>query len=260
MKHATQHHPPAIIVSDLHLGSKYFLARGFERFLENIPEDHDVILNGDILDKPAKKLTRSHRGILDRIAHLSCRQRVVWVWGNHDKGQGPNGFGKVEFKRLHNLGQRLLIAHGDNFDEVMPKSRIFMMAFKLLHDLRIKLGGKPEHVANYAKKWGFLYGVLRKNVMVNAVNCALQKGYEAVVCGHTHYPEDRFFNGVRYINTGAWTESRAFYLLVTEEEMSLVPFKDSLEFEPAKSPVTKKLPSHPDESHVSALLLTGQTR
>jgi UDP-2,3-diacylglucosamine pyrophosphatase LpxH len=81
--------------------------------------------------------------------------------------------------------------------------------------LRVKLGARPVHVAHYAKKWEIFYKVLRRNVMMNAVNCAVENGYEAVVCGHTHYAENRIFHGVKYINTGAWTELPASYLLVT---------------------------------------------
>ena len=96
-----------------------------------------------------------------------------------------------------------------------------------MHNLRVKLGAKPVHVAKYAKKWEILYKVLCNNVMTNAVKCAIENGYEAVVCGHTHYPEDRFFNGIRYINTGAWTESPSFYLQVTGDKMNLKAITES---------------------------------
>jgi DNA polymerase II small subunit/DNA polymerase delta subunit B len=46
----------AIIVSDLHIGSRYFLYQAFERFLRNIPEDYELILNGDKIGSPYKKL------------------------------------------------------------------------------------------------------------------------------------------------------------------------------------------------------------
>ena len=42
----------AIIVSDLHIGSRHFLLQDFERFLKNLPEDHELILNGDIIANP----------------------------------------------------------------------------------------------------------------------------------------------------------------------------------------------------------------
>ena len=211
----------AIIVSDLHIGCRYFLYQDFERFLGNISEDHELILNGDIIDKPYAKLEPPHQRILDLIEQISYRQKVVWVRGNHDNGYLPRGFGKVPFKRFHTIEHRLLIAHGDDFDDIMPRNQAFIKAFKLMHDLRVKLGAKPVHVAHYAKRWETFYRVLRNNVMMNAVKCAMENGYEAVTCGHTHYPEVTQFNGVTYINTGAWTELPASYLLVTPEEMTL---------------------------------------
>jgi len=211
----------AIIVSDLHIGSRYFLHQDFERFLRSIPEDHELILNGDIIENPYAKMKSAHQRILGLIEQISYHQRVVWVQGNHDIGYIPRGFGKVHFKRLYAIEHRLLIAHGHDFDEIMPKNQAFIKAFKLMHDLRVKLGARPVHVAHYAKKWEIFYKVLRKNVMRNAVNCAMENGYEGVTCGHTHYPEERIFNGIRYMNTGAWTEAPAFYLLVTAQEIML---------------------------------------
>ncbi len=235
MNPSHQYSNNAIIISDLHIGSRYFLYQECGRFLANIPEDHELILNGDVIDNPYSELKLPHQRILDIIARISHRQRVVWVRGNHDNGYIPQGFEKVEFKRFHTIGHRLLITHGYDFDDVMPRSQAFIKAFKLMHDLRVKLGAKPVHVAHYAKKWEFFYKVLRKNVMTNAVNCALENGYEAATCGHTHYPEDTVFNGIRYVNTGAWTETPIFYLLITPDEMALKKIDDSSGFRKAKS-------------------------
>jgi UDP-2,3-diacylglucosamine pyrophosphatase LpxH len=217
----------AVIVSDLHIGSRYFLCQEFERFLGNVPKDCELILNGDIIDNNYAQLKPSHQRIMDLLEQLSCHQKIVWVQGNHDNGYIPNGFGKVHFKRLYSLEDSLLIAHGDDFDGIMPRNRIFIKAFKRMHNLRVRLGAKPVHVAKYAKKWTSFYKVLRNNVMMNAVNCASENGYESVICGHTHYPEDRVFRGIRYINTGAWTELPAFYLLVSGCEMTLKTIDDS---------------------------------
>jgi UDP-2,3-diacylglucosamine pyrophosphatase LpxH len=211
----------AIVVSDLHIGSRYFSYKIFELFLESISEDFELILNGDVIENIYLRLNPPHQRILDFIKEISYRQKVIWVRGNHDNGYLPKEFGKVSFKPQHAMEQKVLIAHGDYFDGVMPRSRIFMKAFKKMHILRVKLGAKPVHVAEYAKKWKAFYKLLRHNVMLNAVNYARQNGYEAVVCGHTHFAEDRVFNGIRYFNTGAWTEFPAFYLLVTDSEMTL---------------------------------------
>jgi UDP-2,3-diacylglucosamine pyrophosphatase LpxH len=211
----------AIVVSDLHIGSQFFLHNGFESFLRNIPEECELILNGDVIDDPHQKLHPDHQRILKLIDQLSRHQRVVWVRGNHDNGYVPNGFEHIHFRTRYTIDNRLLISHGYDFDGIMPRSRMFMQSFEFIHDLMIKCGSRPIHVANFAKKFGLLYKVLRDNVMKNAVGCALENGYEAVVCGHTHFAEDRVFKGIRYMNTGAWTEMPAFYLRLTESEMAL---------------------------------------
>ena len=211
----------AIIISDLHIGSQYLKSRILENFLEGIPKDHEFIMNGDIIDQPYSKMTKSDQRILDRIEEISLGQKVVWIQGNHDNGYTPSGFGKVKVTRSYSIGKRLLITHGDDFDDIMPRSRTFIRAFKLMHALRVKLGAKPVHVAEYAKKWKSFYNVLRKNIALNAVSCAIENGFEAVTCGHTHYPEDMVVDGIRYINTGAWTELPAHYLYVTADDITL---------------------------------------
>jgi len=211
----------AIVVSDLHIGSRYFQFGIFERFLEALPADHELIMNGDIIDSPYMKMEESDQRILDMIEDISYRQPVIWVRGNHDNGYVPRSFGKTIFKSSHRIGDRLLITHGDDFDDIMPRSRLFIRAFSLMHNLRVKLGARPVHVAEYAKKWKSFYRVLRNNVASNAVKCAAENGIEAVTCGHTHYPEDLVLDGIRYINTGAWTEFPAHYLQITAENIVL---------------------------------------
>ena len=217
----------AIIVSDLHIGSRYFRHHSFEQFLDHISEDTEFILNGDIIDNPYAKLEPVDQRILDRFGKMSLRQKVVWVRGNHDNGYIPDNLGKIQIKKHYALQKRLFITHGDFFDEVMPQSRVFIKTFQLLHDFRIKLGARPVHVAQYAKRWKRFYAYLRKSVMLNAVNYAAQNGFRAVTCGHTHYAEEQFVNGIRYINTGAWTERPAYYVLINDNEMRLRNITDS---------------------------------
>ena len=211
----------AIIVSDLHMGSRYFHSEAFAGFLDRLPDYDEFIFNGDVLDRPHANLAPLHQQNLDRIEQLSYRHKVVWVRGNHDKGFMPAKLGRILFCRRYTFNRQILITHGDDFDNIMPRSRIFMKAFRQLHELRVQLGARPVHVAEYAKKWKPFYRVLRNGVMRNAVNFALENGYKAVTCGHTHFAEDLVLNGVRYINTGAWTELPAHFLYVTPQNMML---------------------------------------
>lgn len=211
----------AIIISDLHIGSKFFIYPDFTCFLNNIPEDAEFILNGDIIENPYTKLRQADRQILNRFEQMSYRQKVVWVRGNHDNGYIPMNFGHIQIKRYHRIQKRVFISHGDFFDQVMPQNQVFIKAFKMMHDLRVKLGARPVHVAEYAKHWKRFYGYLRKNVMLNAINYAAENRFEAVACGHTHYAEEQFINGIRYFNTGAWTEQPTYYVHITDNEMAL---------------------------------------
>ena len=217
----------AIVVSDLHIGSRYFLHENFMQFLENIPQDNEIILNGDIINNPYGKMKPADQQILDRFGEMSLGQKVVWVRGNHDNGYIPDNLGKIQIKQHYALQKRLFVTHGDFFDEVMPRSQMFIKAFKMLHDLRVKLGARPIHVAQYAKKWKSFYGYLRKNVMLNAVNYAAANGFEAVTCGHTHFAEEQFVYGIKYLNTGAWTEQPTYYVRVTDNEITLKKTADS---------------------------------
>ena len=222
----------AIIVSDLHIGNKCFLYHRFDRFLENLPAGHELILNGDVLDNPHKRLETLDLQMLEKIRRHSSLRKVVWIRGNHDNSYTIGEPGDLQFVRHYSLGRELLIAHGDSFDDIMPKSMAFMRLFMLMHDLRVKCGASPVHVAHYAKKWTWFYRILRENVMMNAVKCARENGYKAVTCGHTHYPEDRMVDGVRYINTGSWTETPTFYLFQDGRQIGLNPDLDSSPYSP----------------------------
>ena len=219
----------AIIVSDLHIGSRYCLRENVIQFLYNIPQDHELILNGDIVDNPYGKMSATDRELLDYFGEMSLRQKVVWIRGNHDNGYVPDNLGKIRIKKHYALQKRLLVTHGDFFDEVMPRSRFFIKTFQMLHNFRIKLGARPVHVAQYAKRWKSFYAYLRKNVMLNAVNYARENGFKAVICGHTHYAEEQFVNGIQYLNAGAWTEQPTFYVHATDNEILLKKATSTIE-------------------------------
>ncbi len=124
-------------------------------------------------------------------------RRVVWLYGNHDEDFRMSDPGRIEFRKHLALSNRLMIVHGDDFDEVMPKSLWFIRLFKLEpRPIRLRLGAPPVHVAALAKKWTpFLYRVLTEEVRMNAVKCAIEGRFEAITCGHVHYAEDSICSG-----------------------------------------------------------------
>ena len=196
----------AIIISDLHLGSRYCFIEEFRRFMESLPEGADLVMNGDVVDRWHQNLPDEHLPALEAIRRESLKRRVVWVRGNHDDQYELENPAKVEFADNHVIEKRLFAAHGFDFDNVMPYHETFIKLFRAMHHLRIFLGAEPVHVAYYAKKFTPLYNVLRRHVTMNAVEYGKENGFEVVTCGHTHCVEDVTRGGVRYINTGSWTE------------------------------------------------------
>jgi len=211
----------AVIVSDLHIGTRYFRARHFQDFLKSLPNGCDLVLNGDVANEIAGSLDQKDQQVLELLRQESFRRKVIWIHGNVDRHFEFSQSGKISFKSNHTIGDRLLVTHGDTFDKIRPKIGFF---FKLLDRVRRmweRLGGKQLSGPQFARKLEMLYKPYRKTIMHNAVDYAKEHGFDVVVCGHTHYPEDRIVDGIRYINTGGWTEQQSFYLLVNDEEISL---------------------------------------
>ena len=99
----------AIIVSDLHLGTKDSKAEEFLEFLDNHPTDL-LILNGDIIDGWAlnrgSKWKKQHTKVLGKILKLSNKIQVIWIRGNHDEFLQEfigSHFGGIEFREDYKI-------------------------------------------------------------------------------------------------------------------------------------------------------------
>lgn len=210
-----------IIVSDLHLGLKQFEKTLFLDFLEHIPPNSTLILNGDTIDIPDRELSEDDVQILNKLVELSLQtsKRVVWLDGNHDDGYRPERIGNIEFESFYVISSsEALITHGASFDNVMPYNRWFLWLFKNFHRLRVKMGRPPVHVAEYAKKWKPLYNFLKRNVRANAIEHARENGWSKVFCGHLHCAEVYDDNDVCYVNTGTWTEFPPHFALLEDAD------------------------------------------
>lgn len=213
--------PPTFVTSDLHLGSPYFLANEFTAFLDALPPRADLILNGDTMDHWQRCLPPTHAAVLDRLRAESSQRRILWIYGNHDEDYRMPNPAHIEFATDYAIGKQLYVNHGFDFDNLMPRNRPFIQFIRALHHFRLKLGAPPMHVALYAKRFKLLYRILINHVATNAVEYAHEHGYQAVTCGHTHFVEDRTIEGVRYLNTGSWTEPPPSWLSISDTDIQI---------------------------------------
>lgn len=220
---------PRVVISDIHLGSPHCRADDLRRFLELLPAEATLILNGDTIDDPGQELPAAHQSVLDQLAELAAEDRLIWIFGNHDDAYIPLPRESCPVGTSCLLPGRLLILHGDSFDNVMPRYRWFLSLFKWLHHLRVSMGARPVHVARFAKHFKPLYMVLCRSVQSNAVDYAVAQQLETITCGHVHAAEDSRHEGIRYLNTGCWTEEEETRtIIVQDDRMDLLDVDDLL--------------------------------
>jgi UDP-2,3-diacylglucosamine pyrophosphatase LpxH len=209
------------IISDLHLGSPHSHIEELHGFLDRLVEGDTLVLNGDVVDFWTRHMPPRHAAFLARLAAESHRRRVIWVRGNHDAEYVIDNPGAMEVVPDFRIDGRLYVAHGHQFDKLRPYNRWFIILFKHYHRLRIWLGAPAVHVAYYAKKFRVLYNVLRRTVAANAAAFGKANGFPVVVCGHTHFLEEREISGIRILNTGAWTEPPLVGVRVNDGDIEL---------------------------------------
>lgn len=208
--------PQFYIVSDLHLGSRHFELEQFERFLSTILPDSTLVVNGDLLDRPSRGLPSAHMNIMDWLRNPPDGIETRFVEGNHDPAAELAAWGLTAHAKLALPEVGLLVTHGASFDSFAVGHKFFVKAFRIFHNIRVGLGASPVHVARYAKQWSTLYRVMCRNVRREAVACAKADGFSVVACGHVHSAEDVAEDGVRYINTGSWTEPDTMHYLMLD--------------------------------------------
>lgn len=232
----------AIIISDLHLGTKDSKAEEFINFLDNNPTDL-LILNGDIVDGWAlnrgSKWKKQHTKALGKILKLSNKIQVVWIRGNHDEFlQEFIGlhFGGIEFKEdyIINYTEHIeydiwkrrcfYVFHGDVIDVFITKYKWLSKIGSVGYDFALWL----NRWYNRYRKWRNLpyqsisqkikEGVKQATMYINdfettALKMAEKKGCDGVICGHIHQPCDRIINDKRYLNSGDWVENMSAIII-----------------------------------------------
>jgi UDP-2,3-diacylglucosamine pyrophosphatase LpxH len=219
----------AVIVSDLHLGTKDSKAEEFIEFLDKHPTDL-LVLNGDIIDGWAlnrgTKWKKQHTKVISKLLKLSNKTRIIWIRGNHDEFVQEfigTHLGAIEIREdykldINNTMESYYIFHGDVIDVFITKYKWLSKIGSVGYDFALWL----NRVYNTYRKWRKLPYIsisqkIKESVKVatnyvndfeiTALSMATKKGCNGVICGHIHQPADRMINGKRYLNSGDWIEN-----------------------------------------------------
>jgi UDP-2,3-diacylglucosamine hydrolase len=217
-----------LVVSDMHVGNPFSEARrslgGFFDYARR--ERFNVCINGDgfeILQASFSSLAHDSIDVLNRIrSHVDAGLKVYYVVGNHDivLEQFLRRWSSIEITPFLNVdtgAQRIRIEHGHLYDPSFMRS-------PALYELLTKLAGPflriyPDIYRLYAV-WENFWQRLRawrsrrlveRSVYYRAADMLLRRGFDIVVFGHTHKPEDVDLGaGRRYINSGNWVRGGSF--------------------------------------------------
>lgn len=218
-----------IVISDVHLGTKDSKAKELANFLRH-NHCHRLILNGDIVDawnlkrrgKWKKNDTRVFRRILEMIERYDTE--VIYIRGNHDDFLDkliPFVFGGIRIVNNYELKSGNLtyfITHGDIFDVVSSKFKwlaiVGDIGYKILlwlnrrHNRKRALLGLPyDSVSQKIKQKVKLAVNFISDFETVMVEYAKARGYQGIICGHIHKPENKMIDGIHYLNSGDWVET-----------------------------------------------------
>ena len=240
----------AIVVSDLHLGTKDSKAEEFIKFLEEHPTNL-LILNGDIIDGWAinrgAKWKKQHTKVISKLLQLSNKTQIIWIRGNHDEFiQDFIGthLGRIEIKEDYRLtiqrwvendvyrNENYYIFHGDVVDVFITKYKWLSKIGAIGYDFALTLNRWYNHYRKLRKlpyqsiSQKIKGGVKAATNYINdfettALSMAHKKGCNGVMCGHIHQPEDRIIDGKRYLNSGDWIENMSAILVGKDGDICL---------------------------------------
>ncbi len=218
-----------IVISDVHLGSKWSKSREATAFLRN-NSCETLILCGDIIDGWAIMRGRQtrwrgrHTEFIRTLLDISHSTRIIYIRGNHDDFLDqivPIRFLNMEIVKDYTYesnDKKYFVLHGDLFDSVTSNmkwlAKLGDMGYSLLLLLnrysnlrRIRNGLPYKSIAREIKakvKSSLSYIDHFEN---NIVTLAKSKECDGVICGHIHHPDIRVIDGVEYLNSGDWVES-----------------------------------------------------
>jgi UDP-2,3-diacylglucosamine pyrophosphatase LpxH len=220
------------VLSDIHLGTYGCQAKAVNKYLKSI-EPEILVLNGDIIDiwQFSKHYwPKSHMKVVQRIFKmLGNGTKIYYLTGNHDEMLRKfTDFNLGNLEVLNKLvleldGKKAWFFHGDVFDITMKHSKWLAKLGAVGYDFLIILNSIANFISekilrrgrlsfSQKVKQGFKSAIkFIDDFEETAVQVAIEKKYDYVVCGHIHHPIIKHFptnyGTITYLNSGDWVEN-----------------------------------------------------
>lgn len=215
------------VVSDVHLGTHGCHAKELLNYLKSIKPDM-LILNGDIVDMWQFKKSyfpKEHTKVLNRILKMSLSgTKIYYITGNHDETLrkfSDLSIGEIHLRDSLSLqigGKQHWFFHGDVFDTSVIRLRWLAKLGGKSYDLLVRLNKSVNFIRSFLGQEKVAFSKIIKmrvkeavkfinDFESQAIEAGRSKGYDVVVCGHVHTPQQRTEGSVLYLNSGDWVEN-----------------------------------------------------
>ena len=234
----------AVLISDLHVGSKYFMEKEFLRFLEWLSSDDDLVrkikflcVGGDLIDgigifpNQDKELLMMDAGkqmahAARLLAKVPKHIKMLVIPGNHDPGRralpqpaipgnpADHLYGLENCTMLGNPamvelnGVKVLMYHGQSLDDVIA-STPGLSYQKPAEAMKVLL--KARHLAP-------TYGGRTPVAPEQEDNMVMTEVPDVLHSGHVHVTDVQSYRGTLIVNSGAWQAQTKF-----QQTMGITP-------------------------------------
>ncbi|MBL8518731.1 MAG: UDP-2,3-diacylglucosamine diphosphatase [Betaproteobacteria bacterium] len=240
-----------IFLSDIHLGTRGCQAERLLSFLKH-HESENIILVGDIIDFWAMSRsvvwTAAQNTVVQKVLKRARHGvKVLFVPGNHDEAlreYDGTAFGDIRIvnEHIHHTadGRRLLITHGDAFDQVTRYHKWVAILGDMTYNFLVRANGWLSWVRRTLKITGYwsLAGYAKRKVKTavsfiydfeeSVVKHVKDRDLDGVICGHIHAATIRDIDGVTYMNCGDWVDSCTALVEHIDGRIELIEWKEEV--------------------------------
>jgi UDP-2,3-diacylglucosamine pyrophosphatase LpxH len=233
------------VISDIHIGNPAFQSKDdILSFLDFVSaEGVSLVINGDGLDflQPSiYKFISVLPEVFQKVFRISQKSTIYYVIGNHDIYFEHflfeiETFKVVPFLNIRSGKKNIRIEHAHVYDDLYiryPKA-YFIIGKWMGYFLRIFPALYPTY--GFLERVAGTFRVARKisensseekPVFKNAAELLLERGFDAVVFGHTHRAgKYNISSNKHYYNTGSWFDA-PHYIEVNNGDIELKKLED----------------------------------
>jgi UDP-2,3-diacylglucosamine pyrophosphatase LpxH len=219
-----------LVISDLHLGNPASTAEkrvlGFLDYAASIGAS--VCINGDgfdVLQMSFGRLVSAGLPVLTRLRHVQAAGgRVHYVVGNHDivfEHFLDNVLGTLEMSPFLNVrsgGRFIRVEHGHLYDPFFARfprlygasTRLLGVALRMNRDLYRAWTSVSDSWDGRQRRRHAHDHPARHSYCYESAELLLERGFDAVVFGHTHNAEVVDLPSGRYVNSGDWLSGQTY--------------------------------------------------